>query len=191
MSEASDQSGSDLEQFRSYLNLLARLQLDPQPGARLEASDLVQQTLLKAHRQWDQFRGESDGELAAWLKQILGCQLADALRAVHRQKRDISRELSLEQTMEQSPSRLESCLQAEQSSPSSRAERNEQLARMAAVLDELCSDQREAIVLHHLQGLSLAETAQRLDRTTASVAGLLRRGLRRLRERLAESDSSS
>jgi aminoglycoside phosphotransferase family enzyme len=70
-----------LDRFRSYLLLLARRQLQGHAPARLDASDLVQQTLLEAHRQREHFRGATDGERAAWLRQILAHNLADANRA--------------------------------------------------------------------------------------------------------------
>ena len=81
--------------------------------------------------------------------------------------------------------RLEAWLAAEQSSPSERAERHEELLRLTDNLAALPEDQRRAIELHHLQGLSLADTATAMDRTTQSVVGPLFRGLRRLRERMS------
>jgi len=176
-----------LEQFRSYLLLLARLQLGDRPRNRIEPSDIVQQTLLEAHAQLDQFHGD-DSDLAAWLRQALVNNLRDAWRAMHRERRDIRREQALEEAVEQSSLRLEGMLIAAKSSPSERAVRNEELLRLADALIELPEVQREAIVLHHLQGCSLAETARRLDRTDAAVAGLLHRGLRKLRELLAQGE---
>jgi RNA polymerase sigma-70 factor (ECF subfamily) len=101
---------------------------------------------------------------------------------LRREKRDAHREQSLEETVAQSSLRLEEMLAAAQSSPSQRAVRNEDLRRLADALVHLPEVQREAIVLHHLQGCSLTETARRLDRTDAAVAGLLHRGLKKLRE---------
>jgi DNA-directed RNA polymerase specialized sigma24 family protein len=60
-----------LDRFRSYLKFLARVQLDPRLRAKLDDSDLVQQTLLQAHRAIGQFRGSTAEELAGWLRQIL------------------------------------------------------------------------------------------------------------------------
>lgn len=180
-----------LEQFRDYLALLARMQLGPQLCARLDPSDLVQQTLLDAYRQWNQFRGRTDAELAAWLRRMLSCNLADALRALGRAKRDIFRERSLDAALDESCSRLQGWLQAVQTSPSQRAVRNEELLRLAAALAELPQAQRDAVELHHLHGCSLSQVVAHLDRTEAAVAGLLRRGLRRLRELLQEPESRS
>src|SRR4051812_11589520 len=92
-------TGEALEPFRSYLLVLARSHIDPRRHNRLEASDLVQQTLLAGFERREQFRGQSEAELAEWLKQTLIHKLADAVRADHRDKRDITRERSLEQAI--------------------------------------------------------------------------------------------
>ena len=178
--------GKELERFREYLRLLARLQLDPRWQAKLDPSDIVQQTLLQAHQALDQFRGKSSAEQAAWLRQILARVLANAARDFSRAKRDVGRERSLELALEQSSSRLDAWLAAEQTSPSESVERNEQLLRLAEALAQLPQDQREAVTLHHLQGWSLAELAQHLARSEGAVAGLLHRGFKRLRELLQD-----
>jgi RNA polymerase sigma-70 factor, ECF subfamily len=179
-----------LEQFRHYLGLLVRTQLGPRLRAKFDMSDVVQQTLLDAHRQWEQFRGSDDAELAAWLRKMLACNLADAFRAWGRAKRDVSRERSLEALLDQSCSQLAGWLEAVQTSPSAKAVKNEELLQLAWALDQLPEAQREAIELHHLQALSLAEIAAFLQRSEAAVAGLLRRGLSRLRELLQESTAA-
>jgi RNA polymerase sigma-70 factor (ECF subfamily) len=170
-----------LEEFRSYLLLLARMQLDPGPRNRLDPSDLVQQTLLEAHAKAEQFHGDDSG-LAAWLRQALANNLRDAWRALRKDRRDIRREQALADAVEQSSTRLEGILAAPHSSPSQRAVRNEDLLRLADALTRLPEAQREAIVLHHLQGCSLTETARSLGKTDAAVAGLLHRGLKKVRE---------
>jgi RNA polymerase sigma-70 factor (ECF subfamily) len=177
-----------LERFREYLLLLARLQLGDALRGNLDPSDLVQQTLLEAHRKRDQFRGHTSAELAAWLRQMLAFNLADAIRALHRAKRDVTRERSLEAALEESSARIESWLVAEQSSPSQQAEANEQAVHLAAALATLPEAQREALVLRHCQGWPLADISERLGRTPAAVAGLLKRGLRQLRQQLQEPE---
>lgn len=170
-----------LEQFRSYLLLLARMQLDPGPKGRIDASDIVQQTLMEAYARADQFHGD-ESSLAAWLRQALVNNLRDAWRALRREKRDVRREQALPEAVERSSAMLQSMLTAPHSSPSQRAVRNEDLLRLADSLAGLPEFQREAIVLHHLQGCSLSETARSLGKTDAAVAGLLHRGLQKLRE---------
>jgi RNA polymerase sigma-70 factor (ECF subfamily) len=184
MATATDDPGVSLERFRGYLRLLARLQLDTRLQGKLDPSDLVQQTLLKAHQGLGQFRGRSTAEQAAWLRQILANTLANAVRDLARAKRDVALERSLEASLADSSARLEALLVADQSSPSQRAERNEQLLQLAEALSTLPEAQREVLLLRHCQGLSLAEIGEQLGRTRASVASLLRRGLEQLREHL-------
>jgi RNA polymerase sigma-70 factor (ECF subfamily) len=170
-----------LERYRTYLLLLARMQLDPRPQLKVDASDVVQQTLLEAHAGLQQLPRDEDRRLA-WLRRALANNLRDALRAVRRAQRDARREQSLDAALEESSARLGNCLAADQSSPSQRAVRNEDLLRLADAIAALPEGQREAVVLHHLQGWTLSEVAQRLARSEPAVAGLLHRGLRRLRE---------
>jgi RNA polymerase sigma-70 factor (ECF subfamily) len=172
----------DLERFRAYLRLLARVQLDPRLRARVEASDLVQQTLLQAYAARAQFRGQTDAEWTAWLRQILARNLLHAMRDLGRARRDVSRERSLEAALDHSSARLEAWLAAEQSSPSQQAMRNEEALRLAEALDRLPEAQREALILQHWHGCSLAEIGEHLGRTPAAVAGLIKRGLKQLRQ---------
>ena len=177
-----------LNRFRAYLRLLARLQLDPRLRGKLDPSDAVQQTLLQAVQGLNQFRGRSDAEMAAWLRQILANHLANAVRDLGRAKRDVGRERSLEAALDASSACLESWLAADQSSPSQQAQRNEQLLRLAEALETLPEAQREALTLHHLQNWSLDAIGQHLDRTPAAVAGLIKRGLKQLRLHLQERE---
>jgi len=177
------------EEFRQYLALLARTRLGPQPRAKVDASDIVQQTLLDAHLKLDQFRGSTEAEMAAWLRRMLSFNVADAFRALGRKKRDAALERSLDVPLDETCTRLEAWLEAVQTSPSGKASRNEQLVRLAWALGQLPETQREAIELHHLHGLSLAETAEQIQRTTAAVVGLLRWGLGKLRELLEGPES--
>jgi RNA polymerase sigma-70 factor (ECF subfamily) len=168
------------------LRLLAEVQLGQSAVARLDPSDIVQQTLLDAHRDRGQFRGRTEAEMAAWLRRLLACNLADAIRLLGRSKRDAARERSLEAALDTSSARLEAWLAAEQSSPSERAERNEAILRLMDALAQLPEANRQALVLRHCQGLSLAEISTRMGRTPAAVAGLLKRGLAQLRTELPD-----
>jgi RNA polymerase sigma-70 factor (ECF subfamily) len=151
---------------------------------KLDPSDLVQQTLLKAHHHAAQFRGSSDAERLAWLRMILANTIADAARKFAPNAR--IRERSLEVMVERSSRMLEAILASEQTSPSQRVMRDEQMVRLADAIAQLPDDQRRAVEMHHLQGLPSAEIARRMDRSVAAVGGLLQRGLRALRVTLHE-----
>lgn len=172
-----------VEDYRDYLRLLARLHLDARLQGKVDPSDLVQQTLAKAHQHQEQFRGRTAAEQAGWLRRILVNTMIDAARKY-------GRELDLERSLEalhQSSARLEAWLADDGTSPSEAASREEQLLRVARALAALPDDQRGAIERHHLRDQPVAAIAAELGRTEASVAGLLRRGLKRLRELLAEN----
>lgn len=184
MDAQADTPGLFPEQFRSYLRLLAGLQVGPRLRAKLDPSDLVQQALLKAHQSRALFRGSTPAEMAAWLRQILARTLADTLRDLARERRDISRERSLEVALAESSARLERWLVDSGLAPADAAERNEQLLKLAEALAELPEPQRLAVLLRYYEGRSLPEIALSLDRTRAGVASLLRRGLSHLRGQL-------
>jgi RNA polymerase sigma-70 factor, ECF subfamily len=181
-------SETGFEKYRNYLCLLARQQLGPRLRAKLDASDVVQDALLQAHVSREQFRGTTEPERIGWLHTILMNKLAGALRQFARHCRDVDLERSLDHQLQQSSARLENYLAADISSPSERAGKHEQLLRLAAALAELPADQREAIELHHLQGLPLAHVAEALGRSKPSVAGLIFRGVTAVRKRLDGDD---
>ena len=177
------------EQFRSYLRLLARMQLPPKLAPKCDTSDVVQQTLMQAYHGLENFRGGTEREMAGWLRKILANNLAHLIRDFGRDKRDAGRELPLAKVLDASSARLEAWIAAEQSSPTERAERNDQLLRLAAALETLPEEQREAVELHYCHGWTLAQIAEHLGKTGPSVAGLVHRGVLRLRGVLQESDA--
>ena len=188
MDDAHQTEERPLEGYRDYLRLLTQVQLSPRLQAKVDASDMVQQTLLEAHRSRDQFRGESEGERLAWLRAILANVLAATARRLSAGMRDLGRERSLEAELDLSSSRLECLLAADQTSPSGQAVRGEDVLRLARAMASLSSDQRQVIELHHLKGMPLAEVADIMKRTRPAVAGLLFRGLSKLRELMPELD---
>jgi RNA polymerase sigma-70 factor (ECF subfamily) len=175
-----------LEHYRPYLHLLARLQLDVRLQAKIDPSDVVQETLLKAHQSLGQFRGRSEAEMAGWLRAILAHTLADGLRRYQAGARDVGQERSLQAALEESSSRLEAWLVADQSPPPEQAARQEQLHRLAEALAQLPEDQRRAVELRHLRGGTVGEVAEQMGRSKEAVAKLLLRGVARLRQLLTD-----
>jgi RNA polymerase sigma-70 factor (ECF subfamily) len=180
-------SPEDLERFRAYLALLARLEVDPWLRDKVDLSGVVQQTLLEAFQELKSApRERNEAETAAWLRSILSHNLADGLRRLAAQKRDVRKARSLDAALEESASRLGHWLAVQESSPSQKVIHQEEVLRMAEALAALPENQRRAIEMHHLQGQPLAEIARELGTTKAAVAGLLHRGLKALRRQLGE-----
>jgi RNA polymerase sigma-70 factor (ECF subfamily) len=176
----------ELEKFRDYLCLLSRLEVDHRLRNKVDLSGLVQQTLVEAYQAEAQLRGRSEPEQLAWLRKALAHNLTDAIRKLGAKKRDVGRELPLQEALEQSKFRVDAWLAAEQSSPSEVAMRQELALRLAAALTELPEKQRQAVELRHLSGLSLAEVAQELDCSRSAAVGLLHRGVEKLRALMRE-----
>lgn len=173
-----------LESYRAYLRLLTRLHFDDRLRGKVDPSDVVQQTMLRAVQGWGQFRGTDPAQRIAWLRKILANTLANFARDLHRDKRDVAREVALDL----SSSRLEELAAGDQTSPSQRAVRGELVLQLAAALEALPADQREAVGRHYLLGQTLAQVGDALGRSPAAVAGLLQRGLRKLRDLLPAPD---
>jgi RNA polymerase sigma-70 factor (ECF subfamily) len=174
--------GELLELYRNYLELLARLQIGRRLQGKVDAADLVQETFLAAHTHFAQFRGNTEEELAGWLRQILASRLAKLVRRFcGTQRRDVRLERQLEDELDQSSRQLDKGLAAPGSTPSQRAVRREQAVLLADALRQLPDDYREVLVLHHLEGLSLVEVARRLGRSLDSVKNVWLRALARLR----------
>src|SRR6516164_3011883 len=178
----------ELEGQRNYLLLLARLQVGPALHNKIDLSGVVQQTLLEACQAGPQLDALAPGQWAAWLRRALAHNLADEVRKLSTGKRDVRREHSLEAALNESASRIEGWLAAQQSSPSQRVQRHERAAEMMQALARLPEAQREALVLRHCENWSLADISRHLNRTPAAVAGLLKRGLKQLREHLREPE---
>jgi RNA polymerase sigma-70 factor (ECF subfamily) len=184
MAQTEDSRNQEVQRWQAYLSVLARLHLDPDLRNRIDVSGVIQQTLLEAHQRRALLEIEHPAQELAWLRRILANNLADELRKLATEKRDVGREQPLQAALEGTSARLASWLAADQSSPSEVAERNEQAMQLAVALAELPESQREALVLQHWHGWSMDEIAAHLGRTRVAVAGLIKRGLAKLRERL-------
>ena len=189
--EGRDEAGGELlRRYESWLKLLARLEIDTQYRGKFDESDIVQQVLLEAVRDFPQFRGGTEAEFTAWLRRILAHVLAHEFRRYRgTQKRDIAQEVSLEQTLQRSAQRIGDTLAASISSPSHRAARNEQELLLADILAHLPADYREVIILRNLEALPHEEVARRMGRNTGAVRMLWVRALAQLREEMQKLHS--
>jgi RNA polymerase sigma-70 factor (ECF subfamily) len=171
-----------LELFRGYLSLLARTGLDPSLRGKADPADLVQETLLKAHTSFGQFQGQTEGELAAWLRRILINQLNDFMRGYHQtEARQVGRERSLDEMLNDSSAALVGLLVGGGPSPSESAERREMALVLAEALAELNEDHREVLVLRSLEERDWDETARCMNRTVGATRMLWARALKALR----------
>jgi RNA polymerase sigma-70 factor (ECF subfamily) len=174
--------GQLLELYRNYISLLARLQISQRLQRKVDASDVVQEVFLKAHRHFGQFRGQTEGELLSWLRQILLSHLVNTIRHYQgSRRRDVLLERDLAAELDRSSGNLDRALFSKQSSPSHQAARREQAVLLADALRRLPEDYREVIILRHLEGLAFTEVAERMGRSLDSVDKLWVRALGRLR----------
>ncbi len=171
--------------FEPWLRLMARLGVGDRFRAKFDPSDVVQQTLLEACRDLPRFRGETEADLMAWLRGILGHVLAHEVRRfAGTQGRDLRREVSLDQVLDESSRRLGEILAAPGSSPSVQAGRHEEELRLAEALARLPEEYREVILLRNLESLPHEEVARRMNRSVGSTRMLWMRALSRLRREL-------
>jgi RNA polymerase sigma-70 factor (ECF subfamily) len=179
-------SDSQLLRHRNYLRFIARLQLDPRLRGKVDPSDVVQQTLLEAVARQKQYRGGTDAEYLAWLRRMLIHNLADALRAFRQAKRDIAREQAIEEALHNSSARLAASLADPGPEAPEQVQRQERAVRLADALEQLPERQRDALVCKHWHGWPVARIAQHLECSNEAVAGLLKRGLKQLRDLLQD-----
>lgn len=167
---------------RSYVATVARCHLQRGLAARVDPSDIVQQSLLEAHRGFDRFAGDSPGQWLAWLRGIATHNALDAARG-HRvaARRDAGRERSLDGVAGFEPAADPG------SSPSQRALRWEREWQLAAAVDRLADDHRRVIELRHLERLPFDEVARRMDRSPGACRMLWMRALEQLRAQLADA----
>lgn len=175
--------GRLLEMYRDYLRLLAHVQIGRRLQGKLDASDIVQECFLDAHRQFAAFRGQSEAQLVPWLREILAGTLANQVRRYFgTQARDVRLECGIAVDLNQSSQALGAIPVDPHSSPSQQATRGEQALLVTAALARLPDDYRTVLVLRHLEGLTFPQIAERMGRTVDSVEKLWLRGLTRLKQ---------
>ena len=175
-----------MEAYYDYVNVLARVSAWRCLQIKLDPTDLAHEAMLRVRDKWSQLRSSDQAAIKSWLRSVVMSVLQDLADKAHAGKRDIAKEQSLEAALDESSARLEAFLPANTATPSKSAVRNERILALTRSLGKLPSDQQMAIELHHFSGYSLEETARKMNRSFASVAGLIRRGLKSLRVSLTE-----
>jgi RNA polymerase sigma-70 factor (ECF subfamily) len=170
--------GTTFERFRDYLHFLASTSIDPRLARRLDPSDVVQETLLRAHAKQASLRATSEGQVAVWLRKILARCISNHTRDHFRDKRDVRRDVSLDDSFARSSARLAALGSAR---PSARVSGEERAIRLASLLARLPPDQSEALTLKYWHGWNLDRIAEHQGRSTNAVAGLIHRALKTLR----------
>lgn len=177
--------GELLSHYRQYLLLLAGLQVSRRLQGKADASDLVQEAFLEAHRHFKEFRGGTEMELAAWLRSILAALISNHVRHyLGTHKRDANLERGLAAELDHTSHVLDRGLLANCSSPSQQVARRESGVLLADALAQLPPDYRQTVILRNFEGMSFADIAARMDRSVDSVQKLWVRALARLREAL-------
>ncbi|HVT82725.1 MAG TPA: sigma-70 family RNA polymerase sigma factor [Phycisphaerae bacterium] len=178
------------DRFTGYLTMLTTTQVGPRLRRKLDPDDIVQETLLEAHRQFPQFRGRTGRELIGWVRRILAGQLALTLRRyLGTKRRDVRMERECGDCLNHSAETLDRALIAVDPNPSTIADQNEQVGLLSSALDRLPEDYREVIVLRQMEALTFGETARRMGRSEDAVQKLWIRALTNLRRefRVAEA----
>ncbi|HWB12575.1 MAG TPA: sigma-70 family RNA polymerase sigma factor [Pirellulales bacterium] len=179
--------GELLERYRTYLELLARVELGRRLQTKVDAADVVQETFLEAHRNFARFRGRSEPEFVGWLREILAGRICNLLRHyLGTQGRDLRREQAANVDLDQSSRAIDRGFFALQSTPSQHVAQREQGVLLAEALGRLPVDYREVVVLRHFEELTFPEVARRMERTVDSVQKLWVRALATLKTAMQE-----
>lgn len=174
--------------LRPWLKMLAERQLPEALRGKIDPSDIVQQTLADAWQGRQDFRGNTHGERLAWLRVILTRVIMrtdrDLLRTA---KRGRGREQTLQTAIDRDSVRIEQLAVGDEPTPASQADRAEQTLLLADALERIPDDYRQVLTLRHIEGLSHAEIAQRMNRTPAATRMLWVRALETLKTTYGES----
>lgn len=172
-----DALGCLLNRHRDRLRALADQNLAGRLQVRVDASDIAQRTILSGFGKFQDFQGSNEQEWLAWLERILSRNVLDTIRMHHRaEKRAISREVALDDWDDIADTPTTSAM-------ADRAViRSEDAEWLIKQIDALPPDQAFAVRMRHFEGEELAHIAMIMGRTKVSVAGLIKRGLERLRQ---------
>lgn len=175
-----------LDTYRNYLGFLAATGIDPALRGKVDGSDVVQEALVKAYRNFHQFRGTTEQEWLSWMRKILATCLADVHRRFSFAKREFGRERSLESILDRSSQILRHLVPAGGVSPVEGAEVHETSVFLADALAELGEDDREVVVLRNFHELDWGEVALRMGRSPDAVRMLWTRALQKLGDLLKD-----
>ena len=177
--------GQLLQHYRNYLMLIANAQIEPRIQHRVSPSDVVQETMLKAHRHFANFRGNSERELLAWLRQILVNNLATFVEQhMMAAKRDVRREISIQQigtALDKSTIQLTSLLGAHCDTPSIAVEQREEAVILANRMAQLPEQYRTVLLMRNIQSLPFDQVAERMGRSLGATRMLWLRAIDKLR----------
>lgn len=174
----------DLQRFRPFLRALAEEHLYSGLRPKMDPSDLVQQTMLQAIESQSQFRGTTDAAKASWLRAILKNVMAGFGRHFHRDRRDVSREQAIG-SGGSSESGHGCEIAGDFSNPSQQLRQSEDRQQLQELMGHLTHEQQQALVMRYWHDHSLEEIGQKMNKSTDAVAGLLYRGMKVLREKMA------
>ena len=171
--------GELLDAHRDYLRGAAERLLNPRVAARIDASDVVQQTCLSIHKRIREFDGDDAAQFVAWLRQVHEHNIQNVVRdQLHTQKRAADRDEQISDRDVQA---------ARQSSPSLRAMRGEEAVRLSRALAHLPDDEQQALRLRYLEGRTLAEVCNEMDLTKDALVWLMKRAMGNVRKQLDET----
>ena len=172
------------QQLRSYLLIFADQRLDEGLKGKLDASDIVQHSLMEAHRDFVTFRGQTEDELKSWISRLVVHNLMDAGRRFRQsQQRSVAKEVAWNAQSDLSAARH----QTSASSLFRRRETDDELMRAVAKLPERS---QQVLELRHRMGLSHAEVAAELGMTEAAARKLWSRIVEELQERLSPRNAT-
>jgi len=169
-----------LDAHRNYLRLLAASCLYREMRGKADPSDVVQETLLKVHENFHQFRGTTELEWMAWLRTILVHNLTDFQKGFQRQRRKVTRERSIESVMDRSSAILRNMIPAKGLSPSQEAQRREAAALVADALAELEPEDRDVVILRSLHELDWNAIGEKTGRSPDAARMLWARAMQRV-----------
>lgn len=176
--------------YRSYIKLLARVQVGHRIVGKFDASDVVQEVFFKASLAFTQFRGTTEKEFLAWLRQILANVLATQVRKFQGATRDVRLEQEVNQHLNDTTGMLQSALADRSPSPSENAVQKERSVILAEAIEELPPVYREVVVLRHFEQLTFAEVAARTGKSVHSVRNIWPRALAKLKQVVHASDQA-